>query len=453
MLKRLCVGLVLAAWPVLAGVPVVMISIDGLRPDSVTQADEHKLSIPALRRFIAGGTYADGVTGVLPTVTYPSHTTLVTGVEPARHGILANTAFDPDLHNMLGWYWYAEDVRVPTLWDAVSASGLAAASINWPVTVGRKTIRYNIPEYWRAEPNEDRKLLRALSTPGLLGDVEKVTGPFPVGSQAEAQDDAARALAAAWMLETYRLRFFTIHLNALDETEHAHGPFSAEANATLERLDAAVDRIVKAAQSADPATVVVVVSDHGFLRVDRHFNILIPFLDAKLIELEPVGDGLGGLPKVKRWDATVWPVGGAAAVVLARPSDSALAGRVRSLLAKLAADPANGIARILEKGEIAKRGGFPDASFLVEMRPGREIGLNTKGPLVTDAPATGTHGYLAERPEMRASLFILGAGIAAHHDLGVVDMRQIAPMVAALLGVTLPPAGLPALDVRLASVP
>jgi hypothetical protein len=149
----------------------------------------------------------------------------------------------------------------------------------------------------------------------------------------------------------------------------------------------------------------------------------------------------------------VWPVGGAAAVVLARPSDSALEDRVRSLLAKLAADPAHGIARILEKGDIAKRGGFPNASFLVEMRPGYAIGLNIKGRLVTDAPSTGTHGYLAERPEMRASLFILGAGIAARHDLGVVDMRQIAPAVAALMGVSLPPSDLPALDLRPAIIP
>ncbi|HEY2458869.1 MAG TPA: alkaline phosphatase family protein, partial [Candidatus Acidoferrum sp.] len=91
---------------------LVVISVDGLRPDYVTAADAHGAKIPTLRRFLKEGTYADGVTGVVPTVTYPSHTTLVTGVWPAKHGIFANTTFDPLQKNYQGWYWYAEDIRV-----------------------------------------------------------------------------------------------------------------------------------------------------------------------------------------------------------------------------------------------------------------------------------------------------------------------------------------------------
>src|SRR5208337_3949119 len=97
---------------------LVMISIDGLRPDYVTAADAHGAKVPNLRRFLKEGAYAEGVTGVVPTVTYPSHTTLVTGVWPATHGILANTTFDPLQKNYQGWYWYSEDIRVATLWDA-----------------------------------------------------------------------------------------------------------------------------------------------------------------------------------------------------------------------------------------------------------------------------------------------------------------------------------------------
>ena len=450
MLKRVSIFAALAAWSALAASPVVMISVDGLRPDYVTKADEHKLSIPVLRRFMTDGTYADGVTGVLPTVTYPSHTTLVTGVAPARHGIVSNTVFDPEIRNLLGWFWYAENIRVPTLWDAVFAAGLGTASIGWPVTVGQKSIRYNIPEYWRAEVSEDRKLLRALSTPGLMADVEKVAGPYPPGNRTGIEDDTVRARAAAWILQKYRPRFFTLHLSALDHSQHGHGPFSEEANRTLESLDGEVNRVLEAARAVDPATVVAVVSDHGFLPVDHQVNLLIPFLDEKLIELGPLAGEIIRVPQVKRWDAMVWPDGGTAAIVLARPSDQALTARVRNLLSRLAADPGNGIARVLEKEEIVKRGGFPDASFLVEAAPGYDIGLAIEGPLVTGAPGTGDHGYLAERPEMRASLFILGAGIAAHRDLGVVDMRQIAPTVAQLLGVSLPTAELPALEVRAA---
>lgn len=111
--------------------PVLMISIDGLRPDYVTHADEHQLKIPTLCRFLTEGTYADGVVGVFPTVTYPSHTTLVTGVWPAEHGIFNNTRFDPE-HKFGGaWYWYADQVKVPTLWSAAKAASGAVTVTNW----------------------------------------------------------------------------------------------------------------------------------------------------------------------------------------------------------------------------------------------------------------------------------------------------------------------------------
>src|SRR5258708_11366795 len=101
----------------------VMLAVDGMRPDYVTSADAHGAKIPQLRRFMKEGSYADGVVGVVPTVTYPSHTTLVTGVWPAKHGILGNTTFDPLQKNSQGWYWYTEDIRVPPLWDAAAGAG------------------------------------------------------------------------------------------------------------------------------------------------------------------------------------------------------------------------------------------------------------------------------------------------------------------------------------------
>ena len=88
-------------------------------PDQLLNPDRHGLKIPNLRRLVAEGAYATGVKGVLPTVTYPSHTTMITGVSPAKHGILANTPFDPFGKNLDGWYWYAEDIKAETLWDVL----------------------------------------------------------------------------------------------------------------------------------------------------------------------------------------------------------------------------------------------------------------------------------------------------------------------------------------------
>src|SRR5664279_1109642 len=98
--------------------PVLLISIDGLRPADIANANQRGLHVSTLRRFLKEGAYASDVHGVLPTITYPSHTTLLTGVAPAQHGILSNLTFDPLIKNQQGWYWYAEDIRVATLWDA-----------------------------------------------------------------------------------------------------------------------------------------------------------------------------------------------------------------------------------------------------------------------------------------------------------------------------------------------
>src|SRR5262245_12280618 len=116
--------------------PLLVISIDGLRPDYLTRADEHGLKVPYLRSMMKAGTYAAGVVGVSPPVTRPSHTTLLTGVAPAGHGIYNNTPFDPTGANKDGWYWYAVDIKVSTLFDAVTAAGRVTANVEWPVTVG-----------------------------------------------------------------------------------------------------------------------------------------------------------------------------------------------------------------------------------------------------------------------------------------------------------------------------
>jgi predicted AlkP superfamily pyrophosphatase or phosphodiesterase len=95
-----------------ANTPVVLlISVDGMKPEAVLEAPKYGLKVPNLRAFTADGIYATRVRGVLPTLTYPSHTTLLTGASPAKHGIIDNTTFDPLLRNQRGWYWYAEDIK------------------------------------------------------------------------------------------------------------------------------------------------------------------------------------------------------------------------------------------------------------------------------------------------------------------------------------------------------
>jgi predicted AlkP superfamily pyrophosphatase or phosphodiesterase len=444
---------------------VLMVSVDGMKPEYVTRADEHGLKIPYLRRLMAEGSYADGVEGVWPTVTYPSHTTLLTGVSPAEHGIYNNLEFDPRHTFGDAWFWYAHEIRVPTLWQAAHRAGLATASVGWPVSVGATDVDFLIPEYWRIfRPTEDsnpadRELIADLSRPeGLLRGMEAALGPYLMGNDTGIAADETKTRFAVDILRHHNPRFMTIHLSSLDDAEHAHGPFSGEANADLEAIDGMLSRLVAAARSNDPAAIAVVVSDHGFVGLTHLTHLYVPFLEAGLIDAKIDADTKA--VSVKEWKAVPWTAGGMAAVVLHDPGDPAQRQKVRDVLRTLAVNAEYGIATVLERhpddepagvaagDAIAERGGFPTASFLVVMKPGYYLGSNTSGPIVTPLTGHGGHGFAPSDPDMRAALFMAGTGIARHRDLGLIDMRQIAPTVASLLGVPMPTAKAQILAVR-----
>jgi predicted AlkP superfamily pyrophosphatase or phosphodiesterase len=413
---------------------LVMISVDGMRPDYITEADAHGAKVPNLRRFMKEGAYADGVQGVVPTVTYPSHTTLVTGVWPAKHGIYSNAVFDPLQKNADGWYWYNEDLHALTLWDAVAKAGRKTASVQWPVTVGAR-IDWLIPEIWRAGTPEDGKLLRALCTPGLLAEITPELGVYRGGFDSTPEADALRGKYAEWILQKKRPGILTLHLLGLDHEEHDSGPFSPQSIAILEQLDAVIGSLRAVAEKVAPGRAyIAVVSDHGFAKVDSQLNLFVAFLEAKFFTLNDKG-------KIADWKTIPWEAGGSAAIVLKDPNDQVTLTAVRDLLAKLAADPVNGIDRVLNADELHERGGYPNASFFVGLKPGWKTVSSLTGPVVSKTAKTlGTHGELPDLPDLRASFFVVGTGVPAGKDLGLIDMRSVAPTLAHLIGVPLPSA-------------
>jgi predicted AlkP superfamily pyrophosphatase or phosphodiesterase len=422
---------------------VLMISVDGLKPEYVLEADAHGLKIPFLRSLMRDGAYARGVIGVWPTVTYPSHTTLLTGLAPAEHGIYNNLEFDPKNTYANAWFWYAQQIRVPTLWQAAHEAGLSTASIGWPVSVGATAVDFLIPEYWRVarltevDPS-DELLSAAVSRPeGLLQSMQARLGPYMRGNDPSPPGDAIKTRFALDILRTQKPKFMTIHLSSLDEQQHGHGPFSAEADADLEVIDGQLAQLFAASRDNDPTAVALVVSDHGFVQITHKVNLMQPFLRAGLL-------GSGG-----SWKAQPWSGSGMAAVMLHDPDDSHTQAQVRELLRSLKSDPNNGIAEVLERDAIKQRGAFPDASFLIVMKLGYYALADATSPLLSDVQGNlGSHGFSPEYAEMRAAFFIAGTGIARGRDLGLIDMRQIAPTVAQLLGVRLAQASQAPLAIR-----
>ena len=414
--------------------PVIILSIDGLRPDYIFDADKYGLKIPTLRQLTQQGAHASGVRGVLPTVTYPSHTTILTGVWPVKHGIHSNTTFDPYAKNKGGWYWYSEDIRVPTLWEAATRAGYTVGSVSWPVSVAAKGVRYLIPEYWRAMTPDDLKLLRALSTPGLMADLAKTAGSYTTDLDDAIPGDWGRTKYAVAMIRDKRVDFLTFHFAAFDHLEHAAGPFSPIALSTLEEIDKMVASLAEAIRSTSPDALVCIVSDHGFAKVDHVLNLTQAFVKAGLITLKAQKNSLEA-SGVMDWQAEPWNDGGSAAIVLKDPKDAGVEAKVKQLLGQLAADPANGIAKVLNRSEIAALGGGPEASFWVDMRPGYAIGGALNGPAVQAVSVRGTHGYSPVHPELRAFFLIAGKGIRQNADLGDIDMRSIAPTLAKVLNI------------------
>jgi len=414
-----------------AGKPhVLMIS---MRPDYVTAADEHQLKIPTLRNIMAGGTYADHVANSLPTNTYPNHTTLVTGVWPAVHGIYNNMKFDPLQQHPGEWYWYANEVRVPTIWQAASKAGLTTASVGWPVTNGAQGIDYLITEFAQSEDGAEIKSLQSDKPVGLRDQLD------PKGLLKDADGDVKKTAWSTAIIQQDKPNFMTVHLNDLDHMEHQTGVFSPDDLKTLEVLDSQVKTIIDAELAVDPKAVIVIVSDHGFMNVDKRVNLGILFVRAGLVPARPKG---GKIPGDAPWDAMAWDGGGTDAIMLHDPNNKQVLQKVSDLLQDAAKNPDYGIARILTHDEAVKMGGYPDASFVVEWKPGFCSGKALSGDVVISAPGKGQHGYVPDRPEVQSSFFMMGYGVAVHRDLGLIDMRQIPSTIAAILGVPFPSAAL-----------
>src|SRR5579864_995434 len=416
---------------------VIVISIDGMKPESYTDPDAHGLKIPTLREIVGDGASSDGVQPVMPTVTYPSHTTMMTGVNPGTHGIVANPAWDPFGQNYNGYRWYEEDIRVPTLWQLARQHGLHTALIHWPVTVGAQA-DIIVPEIWRANIPEDLKLLRALSTRGILDEVAKEYPDFNAGITPPMQTDAAFTDVACYAIKKSQPNLLLLHLAMVDHEEHLHGPFSPEANAATETADAQIARVITEAKKDGiwDSTVLVVLSDHGFVPISQAVRPGVLLREHGLITLNEKD-------RITAWKASLLTDGGSAYIYVNDRNDDATRRDLTEIFKPLAGAQGSGIARVVAHEEIVAMGGDPDAFLALEAVEGTVITADYTGKFTEPSKLGGTHGYFPDRPEMRSSLIFYGPSIAAAH-IENARMIDVGPTIAALLRIDIPqPQGIP----------
>ncbi|HEY7475999.1 MAG TPA: ectonucleotide pyrophosphatase/phosphodiesterase [Vicinamibacterales bacterium] len=406
---------------------VVMISIDGLMPSRYTGNDG--ANIPRLRKLKDDGAWATGVVGVLPTVTYPSHTSLVTGVPPAVHGIFDNRILDPENRSNAAWYWYARQIQAPTLQGAARARGLRTGAVSWPVTVGLDA-DYVVPEFWRSSHPESLILLKAMSRPDDLLDAIEIAEGHPFGWP---QTDRHRTTIASYLLRTRRPDLLLLHLIELDGAQHNNGPGTPEATRTLEKIDGYIGEIVDAIAQAGMAgrTQIVIVSDHGFLAVQQMLQPNAALKQEGLITANDRGT-------ITDWKAYFHSSGGSGFIYLKDPADVATRDRVAKILETLKANPANGIQSIWTRDDLAKLGAHPDAAFGLDVVNGFYTGGGFDA-LVKPSTSKGGHGFAPDRPELHSSFIVNGPRLAKRGSLGVIRMTQIAPTLARLLEIGLSP--------------
>ena len=264
VLAAACIGALLAGHAQAAPHKLLVISVDGLDWRYLRDRDALGLKIPNIRKIMARSQMADGVTGVWPTITWPSHTTMLTGARPDQHGILANAGGPPDPALS---YWSATKIKVPTLTQCLVDGGRSVGAVNWPVTVDAK-INWNLPEVYarRNGDSSDMETVDKFGTPGLVAEIGRAYPSFPQ----QWLDDRSRALATIYLLTRKTPDLVLLHFAELDSEQHEEGPFVPHAKAVVERTDELIGDILKALPKD---YVLALVSDHGFEQVDHIANL------------------------------------------------------------------------------------------------------------------------------------------------------------------------------------
>ncbi len=395
-----------------AGHKLVVVSVDGFDWRYLQDRDATGEQIPNLRKLLAGGQVADGVTGVWPTITWPSHTSLITGVRPDQHGILGNRRPRSEGGD---YYWSAHLIKVPTLLNCLADKGLTSAAITWPVTVDAP-LTYNLPEYFqrRNGGSMDMASIASKAVPSTL--VEDISRDAPSFPQ-QWMDDRTRILAAVWLLQHKKPDLLLVHLVDLDSDEHDLGPFNPSSRAIVERTDELIGQLMSAMPSDYD---LVVTADHGFERVDHAANLNVLLSQ----------NGIKG---------EVRSMGG-----IATTDDPSAAAFLRSE----SAAGKDGIGRIIPEAELKQYA--PElATSLLAVEPAEHFMFGfgapgndrPSGSAAVAAPAyltlpleKGNHGFWPTRHDYGSVFILYGPGIA-HKDLGHIEMISIKDRLAAVLGV------------------
>ena len=399
---------------------VVLISIDGFA--AFYWADP-QARLPRLRRLAERGAVATSMEAVFPTTTWPTHVSLVTGVSPKAHGVVANHILNRRtrvMEDLTGDPIYDAPalLRAPTVYDLAHQAGLRTAAVDWPATRNATTLDFNLPFF------KDQRVFETQTARAVWEELTALG--YPMHRQGEwallpkrFHKDEMVGRVAAHALRRHEPALLLLHFLCVDSFQHLFGPRSPEAYWALDYVDGLIGRFLDSlpAPGLDETTVFV-VSDHGFLPSNREIrpNVRLRKLGAEREARFVMNHGAGALYGL---DADPTAVDQLAREIAAMEGVSGM------WTAKEYADLG-----------LPAPGQHPQvADVMFEAAPGYSYGDTADGPEEHGAPKyLGTHGQRPIHADNAAFFLAAGAGIRRGVALGAIRSRDVAPTVAAPLG-------------------
>lgn len=395
--------------------------------------------LPHFKDFLKSGSHCKQVETIYPSVTYPCHTTIVTGNYPKNHGVVNNTFLQPGRVSP-DWYWHRKHVRGTTLYDEAKKAGMKTAALLWPVTA-RANIDYNMPEIFA-----NRKYHHQIPVSLINGskryqlDMNRRFGHLRNGLNQPELDDFVLA-STVHTIKNKKPHLLLVHFVDLDSQRHYHGFSSKEAVDALKRHDNRLGKIVQALKDADiyNDTTIAVLGDHSALDESKAIKLNVLFKENHLIEVDAKG-------KLKNWKAFCKSCDGSAYIYVKHASDSHTKEVVKRLLENLVHDETKGIEKIFSQKEAATMGADENCSFMVEARRGFYFNEEYEGTLlheITDRDVRAKrythacHGYSPEKEDYTTILMLAGKGIRQNAVVPSMHLVDEGPTFARLLGLNL----------------
>jgi predicted AlkP superfamily pyrophosphatase or phosphodiesterase len=425
----LAVGLVRPAVALAVDAPrarrVLVVSIDGLGWELWrTSKDRTPILSDLASRGVSGRSRT-----VFPSMTWPSHATLVTGKPPSAHRVVGNRHYDRVRKQLVHAYDVPMStlIAVDTIFHAARRAGKRSAALNWPGTREASAIDFQVPEVYA------QKSFDAWSTAGFPGFLEQHGIPWGRYAEHSKDDgfvlDAVTRDATRAVVRAHRPDMVWAHFLVVDTLLHKYGPEAPEIGYALEHADAMLGGLLGTyrAEGLLAETAVLVVSDHGFAQSKRVFDA-----DKVLFKA-------GLLKSLKRLDqGPVRTVTNGQALYVyvldtaRRDELAAAAGEALKLHPE--------IERLIQPKEYrgldlpaASDDRMPDLIALG--RTDVRFGRIEKGDAVSRPTAGGMHGYLPDHPALRPAFIAAGPGIRARAEPIEIDNLEVAPLVATLLDI------------------